>query len=1475
MFIKTGLDPKSQKETLGNFNKLLSEMRKISEKNVIDIKIKNVNNHLNDTYNNVNKINDSFKGLGSSCKSIGEFFVKWYGTTRIIVAAFNELKGGVSEIIAINKLNTNMAMITNQSISDIEKLNQGYLDLAKNLKVLNSEVLNGAEAWIRSGASLEEVNENLKTSTKLSKIAGVSNQEMADSLITINKQFELGSEGLKNYASHVALLDNASTTTSEKINTAMQYSSETFKEYGFTIDEALTLVTNASERSARSGSSLGRGFVGMLTNFTKVQESVKNGDKEVTDAINKAELLMSKKGINLRKDADNFRNLNDVIKDLSLNTDKFSQKEKEMLAFNLGGKENKELFLSTINNLKRIDELKTKLMEDNGGKALDDSYSKYLDSIEAKMANLKNSVTQFWTNLIDSKTIKTIIGSLTTLVQTIEYLTVENKKLGISFVTLSTLSLLTVKNFTKIKFVIGEVIAFMQLLKTEGLATFSLLSFNPVTLGVLGVTAAIGIATTAIIKHVKHQNDLKQQTEELTSSYKSLTEAIKENNTAEIENQSDNLAKKQEGLKKLINDKKDLEKQLSDIDNSDMNFMEKATAQNILNNKLKQTNKSIEEQISILKKAGFTVVEATGEIVDLGEAQNKLNNTYKANRIKEMTQEEFNHRQEISALINEYQNLNAVENKNAQQKQRMSQIAQELNGKIDGLILTRDKEGNVVIQNTGLISEELTMLNREGLTVEQLSNIKLEKAKQNIEAQIGETKYTYNSILERIGMYEAEAKALDGVIAKREEAMFDTNSDESGHGLGILKRTREAAHNATDIFSQAKADIDKIFSVPKSDIDLSSPSSPNGYIPSGGDDESKKKKSDYTVNADKYDRYQSSIETINNALSQQDNILSNIKEKVDYFKEIKDFPNAIKESNSYLDQMNIKTDRLNSALSQNQKMKNEVANLIKKNYGFDITKANEAQIDSFYSKKFGTKTFSNESQKKAYEDNKNLFKQYADDYKKLSDEVTKYSNEIQKHKKELLDATKNKWELSFASNDNNIGKITEEMSDLERQLNDLENAGSKNTKQKLDIMNDIVDKQKQETQLYKSIISDLENHKSKLKDGSYEWNLINDKVKDYNSKLNESNSKLISLNSKMKEMANARMMEILERQIYDGMSQSDYERSQKSKIDILQQQLDALDKQNDALQEQEDRQKRLKEIEELRLKLENTKNEQNVRIYKDGKWQWVANQIEIDNINNQIKDKQESFDKWEKEIIQKNNRERIEEQIKYEQAQIDLRREALDIIKQNTENGMLNINISIGKALTDLNEVYNNKFTTIVDTIKNKVNEASSELMRLQSIMSQINGMSGWGFSNVGGAISNVVSNANNSFNNAVGGSGIGSAIKAGVGGLVGGLINLLPHHDTGGYIGDNISSNGALAVVDKKELILDSMDTKNVLDTIKFNKDILPVFNKFKFPDINNNNIKTPISGDKIYHFYFDKIVTENVDDFVSQAKTYTAVHA
>ncbi|NCI35912.1 transglycosylase SLT domain-containing protein [Clostridium botulinum] len=481
-----------------------------------------------------------------------------------------------------------------------------------------------------------------------------------------------------------------------------------------------------------------------------------------------------------------------------------------------------------MNNLDQVNKLQ-KEVEKSSGNSKRKYDEDYANSIEAKVKNLKHAWEEFYQSLISSDALKAIIETGTKLVGVVDALVNSSGGMKLSLLVLLPTTILLAKRFKDFFNVLKDgknlysiSTAFKTLfnITDAGLPSISKLKgafsnlgtvllnlvTTPTGLIFLGIATAVGVATAAVIKHIKHQSEMREENKKLKQSYEDLTKAMKENNKEAIKNASEDPKKAQDELQGLMKKREELKKMMEGSPNM------KDGASLGVANQLKETETRIQELKKALKDNNFTIDEATGKIVDLAKASTQIANSDVAEAIKETAEFELKEKDSIIALSDEYNKLSSIKNKNKSQEMELSNVSEKLNERVQGLVLTKDKEGNVIIENTGLLDKEVEMLQTEGITVEKLTKVKLESAKEHAQIQRGMTKITYEEARKRILLLDEEIRKRQPLADAFDKAIPTSKLT----GSNLFQKSIDSFRSEKIEIEKDMARLDSIYNQPSS-----------------------------------------------------------------------------------------------------------------------------------------------------------------------------------------------------------------------------------------------------------------------------------------------------------------------------------------------------------------------------------------------------------------------------------------------------------------------------------------------------------------------------------------------------------------------------------------------------------------------------------------------------------------------------------
>ena len=336
----------------------------------------------------------------------------------------------------------------------------------------------------------------------------------------------------------------------------------------------------------------------------------------------------------------------------------------------------------------------------------------------------------------------------------------------------------------------------------------------------------------------------------------------------------------------------------------------------------------------------------------------------------------------------------------------------------------------------------------------------------------------------------------------------------------------------------------------------------------------------------------------------------------------------------------------------------------------------------------------------------------------------------------------NTWvDLQKKINDNNfevatsqIGQFDKKVSDLGYELESLKidekglisgtSAYNNNQKAQINITDQMIRAKEEEIATYESLIQseslsakqkeELITTCKKLKNELKELQVTNN---DYADSIYKS----IIAETKTTEQAK---LDEIERQIKSQIE------IHKQNIDSYQNEIDALEDKADLEDEILERQKRQLELQKLQLKLQKVLNDKNVQILKkqeDGTWQfaYVADPDKIEDLNDEIKSKQESFTKWELDNIRNAEKKQLQALINGENDKINALEKSLDNQKEAFNTFFDTLESISAEGLDSLNLTLGSKWDNILNTIKEKVALAVIEQKKLLKGTSSISVDSG------------------------------------------------------------------------------------------------------------------------------------------------------
>lgn len=373
------------------------------------------------------------KSFGSSISGAFKSITRYVGVSTLIYSAFNAIKSGVQDVIALDTSLVDLQKTTNATSNQLKEFYFSANDTAKQLGATTEEVIQAAADWSRLGYSIKDAQTMAEVSSIFSSISPDMDMEMAtDGLVSAMKAFNIeADDALDGIASKINAIGNSQAVSNGDIVEFLTRSSSAMHEANNTLEETIALGTAATEIT-RDAASVGNALktVSMrIRGYDEETEEYVGGIEELEGDI--ADLTKSVKhplGVSLFRDdaKTEFKSTAELLRDISAVYDELTDKQQANLLEKLAGKRQGQIVAAILNNFDAVDKSLV-TMADSAGSAMNEMEI-IEQSLEFKLNALKETAVGVFQNLFQTDEMGTVIDILTDILEIFDFLT---EKLGL------------------------------------------------------------------------------------------------------------------------------------------------------------------------------------------------------------------------------------------------------------------------------------------------------------------------------------------------------------------------------------------------------------------------------------------------------------------------------------------------------------------------------------------------------------------------------------------------------------------------------------------------------------------------------------------------------------------------------------------------------------------------------------------------------------------------------------------------------------------------------------------------------------------------------------------------------------------------------------------------------------------------------------------------------------------------------------
>lgn len=353
--------------------------------------------------------------IGNRITDVNTKFIAQYLSIRDLLRYIRE---GFEAIRELDTALVDLRKTTTMTASDLEQFYGISNDIARNMGVTTSEIIQQAANWSRLGYSSKEAAASMaELSSQFAAISpGMDVNTATDGLVSAMKAFHVEVDSVeKDLMDPINRLGNTMATTNEEIVQMLERSSAAMYEANNSINETLALESAAVQitRNAETTGTAFRTIAMRIRGLDEETEELSEDFENIAGDIAEFTKTASKPGgISLFTDASKttYKSTYQLLKDISEVYDELTDKQQASLLEKLAGKRGGQVLAGIIGNFSEVERAMDEL-EKSAGSA-DKEMEIIRDSFDYKLNDIKESWVGFLQDLLGRDEIKNSLDAL-------------------------------------------------------------------------------------------------------------------------------------------------------------------------------------------------------------------------------------------------------------------------------------------------------------------------------------------------------------------------------------------------------------------------------------------------------------------------------------------------------------------------------------------------------------------------------------------------------------------------------------------------------------------------------------------------------------------------------------------------------------------------------------------------------------------------------------------------------------------------------------------------------------------------------------------------------------------------------------------------------------------------------------------------------------------------------------------------------
>lgn len=388
----------------------------------------------NNAARGLNKLSTSAKLATQNIKSTTEYMdrlknnmLEGFGQTVAfggIAAVAAAISGAVSNVIKLDEVITDIAIVSGKAREEMEAYRDAAGSAADVLGNTAKQYLEASLIFEQQGGLAARYANDLAKATLIGTNIddmGSTADEMSQYITAVMNGFDMletkGSQSGMYIIDVLSQLGSVSGSSLSEMAEGLQRTANIARLSGYEFEEISSAIAVVSETTRRSASTIGNGFKSLLLSFQQLREGSEEELNAFSNKVEEAFKISGIEDISIFGDMGELRDARDIMEDIGKQWDRMNKEQQSVVSEAIAGKYQAEVFQAFMENQERYHELMEEAYNSEGIAARQQMI--YMDSIEAKINQMKNAWQSASSALVDDNFFKTLLEDATSLLKVI------------------------------------------------------------------------------------------------------------------------------------------------------------------------------------------------------------------------------------------------------------------------------------------------------------------------------------------------------------------------------------------------------------------------------------------------------------------------------------------------------------------------------------------------------------------------------------------------------------------------------------------------------------------------------------------------------------------------------------------------------------------------------------------------------------------------------------------------------------------------------------------------------------------------------------------------------------------------------------------------------------------------------------------------------------------------------------------------